>query len=169
MPSKPMTKKEFRSRLAEYRRRQAKVDAKQTRVQGMQNKAVELSKLRAGSFCHLPREIREIALAKYAEYQARHADKIASIKDPLARGRYLGCLAACASAHAKYPGSLGGYDPKSGAGWRAKRRLGWLKTRLGLRAPYAERKRERELVAAVHPGHGAPLPAEISSTNLEGI
>ena len=140
----------------------------------------------AAPFAHLTPEQQQDAQARLQRYLATHADKIRTLS-----GRkliaYIAGLHGCAAAHAKHKGMVGGHitrDLKMRRAMKAR-----VKTRLGLkeRCPQLAKPEYNEQlgrvtwykpttsalieqqVEAVHPGHGQPLQAEQSSTNMDGI
>lgn len=122
-------------------------------------------------FSHLSPELRERAEANLQRYLANPKNKAKLDAYQSNKRKYGGFylfLCMVAIARAKWHGQwTGGMTPKQLN--TAKRLKRSAKTRLGMTLSYRERKRLELDVQNVHPGHGKPVEAEVSSTNMEGV
>jgi len=172
--------------LSILRKRAAIAEARQHRHKGLDCPRYDrqhYSKRKGPMFSHLPPDKQPIARAKFESYKLKHKAKLDSLQG-LAKVRYLGCLAACASAHATRVEHLHLSSKRSRA---VKRYCNQLRTLLGLQEKHpftitrsanpdgSHRSRINNggvyanIVAANHPGHGKPLEAEAGSTDMSGV
>jgi hypothetical protein len=159
-----------------WRIEQAKMEARFHRHKGLRGR--ERNSNGRIPFSNLPVELRATALAKYIALQVKHKDKIAKLNG-MAKGRYLGCLAANASAHAQKKGKWLGNPDTAAHGKIMDNSIMWRKTlmcRLGLKISETERHRlwklthrkPEAILQQINDNHGQPV-AEQGQTNMDGI
>lgn len=156
-PRKPVTDEQFAIALEKYNAWQANIKGRNARM--LKRRPYK------GCFAHLPRVIAcraEINLRRYL-LKPQTQEKLRTLTGHR-RNAYFGSLCACAIAHAKHKGLLGRTDNKlcHNRGHRAR-----LKIKLGLQEP--RRVNGEQKVATVHYGHGEPVAAESSQTNMDGV